>query len=188
MAIVTIAGTACSGKSTLAKLLADRLGYKHYSIGGIRREIARSKGISLEELNRLSASGEEDTDTPVDEQFRQLGEAEDNFVADCRTGFHFIPHSIKILLDADKEVRAQRLFQRESVGEHPTSLEHAREMIETHMKSERLRYMKYYGVNIWDKHHYDLVLDSTTKTPEELVEDVLRKFPFLSKTVKQRAD
>lgn len=179
MAIVTIAGTACSGKTTLAKLLAERIGYKHYSMGSIRRQMAVERGIPLEELNRRSASGEEDTDTPVDEYQRKLGLTEDNFTVDGRTGFHFIPHSIKVFLDAEKETRAKRLYQRESVGEKPVSLEHAREMLDEHRESERQRYHKYYEIDIWDHGNYDLVLDSTCESPEELVEEILRRFPEL---------
>lgn len=179
MVIVTIAGTAGSGKSTLAKLLAKKLGFRHHSVGDGRRAIAEEKGISLKELNKLSETGEFDSDTPVDMHMKKLGETEDDLVIDCRTGFHFVPKSIKIFLDAEKATRAERLLNRKSVGERPTSLEDAMETLDIHRKSERKRYMNYYKIDIWDQTHYDLVLDSTHLSPEELVERILKQFPEL---------
>lgn len=179
MAIVTIAGTAGSGKSTLAKLLAKTLGYQHYSVGDARRAIAAKKGITLQELNRMSEDGTFDSDTPVDLYMEWLGKEKDDIVIDCRTGFHFIPHSIKIFLDADKDVRAHRVLDRKSVGERPKNLAHALAMLDEHKLSEKRRYQKYYGIDIWDKTHYDAVLDSTTKTPEQLVTEILARFPAL---------
>jgi len=64
--IITIGGTAGSGKSSVAKELAKRLGYKFYSAGDVRRKYALSKGISLAELNK---QGEKDpfSDKMVDD-------------------------------------------------------------------------------------------------------------------------
>lgn len=177
--IITITGTPGSGKSTLAKLLAEKLGYKHYSIGDKRRKLAEERGITLAELNRRSETGEEDTDTPVDEYQRRLGLHEDDFVIDGRTGTIFIPHSLKLLLDANEEVRARRLLARDSVAENASSLAEAKQMNRERVESDRKRYIKYYGVDIWDKQRYDLVLDSTHHSPEELVAQVLARFPAL---------
>ena len=47
------------------------------------------------------------------------------------------------------------------------------------MKSDRARYEKYYHVDPFQEEHYDLILDSTTKSPDELVAEVLQKFPEL---------
>ncbi|HII15831.1 MAG TPA: AAA family ATPase, partial [Nanoarchaeota archaeon] len=40
---ITIGGVPGAGKSTVAKLIAEKLGYKSYSMGAIRREIAGSR-------------------------------------------------------------------------------------------------------------------------------------------------
>lgn len=179
MAIITITGTPGSGKSTLAKALARKLGYRHYSIGDLRRKAAVEEGVSLAEYNKKSETGEEDTDTAFDAYQRKLGETEDNFVMDSRLGWHFIPHSLKLFVDADEEVRARRLLQRESVAEHPASVEQARVLNAERTASDSARYLKYYGIDPFQHAHYDLLLDSTTKTPEELVEIILERFPHL---------
>ncbi|MFH1364907.1 MAG: AAA family ATPase, partial [Candidatus Aenigmatarchaeota archaeon] len=88
--IISICGISGSGKSTISKLLAERLGYKHYSIGEIRRKMAVDRGMTLAELNKLGEK-EDFTDKEVDKFQEELGKKEDNFVIDGRTSFHFIP-------------------------------------------------------------------------------------------------
>jgi len=174
--IITITGTPGSGKSTLAKALAARLGYRHYSIGDLRREHAAEQGLSLAAYNKLSETGEEDTDTAFDEYQQRLGTKEDRFVMDSRLGWHFIPTSIKLFVDADEEVRARRLLKRESVAEAADDLEHAKQLNRERTASDRARYLKYYGLDPFTKSHYDLILDSTRKTPDELVDEVVARF------------
>lgn len=186
MAIITITGTPGSGKSTLAKLLAERLGYKRYSIGDLRRMFAAKKGITLSELNRRSEAGEEDTDTAFDDHQRSLA-AEDDFVIDSRLGFHFFPQSIKLFVDADETVRARRLMMRDGVAESARSVEEAKGMNRARVESDRRRYHKYYGVDPFRMENYDLVLDSTRTTAEELAERALVRLPQLRPTVKGRA-
>ena len=50
--IITISGTPGSGKSTVAKMIATKLGFKHYSTGDFMRQMAKERGISLEELSK----------------------------------------------------------------------------------------------------------------------------------------
>ncbi len=52
--IITISGKAGSGKSTIAKQLAKKLGLKHYSTGDFMRQMAKDKGVSLLELSRIA--------------------------------------------------------------------------------------------------------------------------------------
>ena len=50
---ITISGKAGSGKSTVAKLLSEKLNLRHYSIGDLMRAIADEKGLNLLELNKI---------------------------------------------------------------------------------------------------------------------------------------
>ncbi len=56
--IIAIHGQAGSGKSSISKLLARRLGYKRYSVGGLRREIAKKHGLTLAQLNKVGEKQE----------------------------------------------------------------------------------------------------------------------------------
>ena len=61
--IITISGMLGSGKSTVAKLLAECLGWDYYSTGNAQREIAAKRGMTTLELNRLA-----DTDPSIDKE------------------------------------------------------------------------------------------------------------------------
>jgi len=139
MTIITINGTAGSGKSTVAKLLAKKLDYKHYSMGDFQREIAEEKGISLLELGKLEEK-DKSIDEEVDQMQIDLGRKEDNFVIDSRLGFHFIPNSIKIFLDADFEERAKRILADTIRKEHNVNLKTTKQNIKTREASEKKRY------------------------------------------------
>ena len=48
---LTLTGDLGSGKSTVAKLLLERLGLTYYSTGSILRKMAEENGISILEMN-----------------------------------------------------------------------------------------------------------------------------------------
>jgi cytidylate kinase len=52
-------------------------------------------------------------------------------------------------------------------------IEEATRNIEARRNSEDERYMKYYGVHIYDMAHYDIVIDTTEKNPEEVFSEVI---------------
>jgi cytidylate kinase len=51
--IITISGKAGSGKGTISKLLAEKLGYEHISIGDMKRKIAHEMGITIFQFDIL---------------------------------------------------------------------------------------------------------------------------------------
>jgi predicted cytidylate kinase len=166
-----------SGKSTVAKMLAEKLGWPRYYIGGLRREKARERGLTLAEYNRL---GETDpaTDFEVDEYQKKLGETEDNFIIEGRTSWHFIPHSLKIYLDVDKKIAAKRIFHdlQKSVDRNEARKFDTEEAVLANIlereKSDRARYQKYYQYDVYDPSHYDFVLNTTNLTIEEAFEKI----------------
>ncbi|HTW96183.1 MAG TPA: AAA family ATPase, partial [Candidatus Methylomirabilis sp.] len=107
--IVSISGAEGAGKSTIAKMLAAKLGWPRYYMGGISREKAREHGMTLEEYNKW---GETDPrrDREIDDYQKKLGETQDNFIIEGRTSWHFIPQSFKIFLDISFEEGAKRIF------------------------------------------------------------------------------
>ena len=65
--ILTISGTPGSGKSTIAKILVAKLHAQRIYVGGIRRELAKEKSMTLMELNEYAKTHPE-TDVDVDEK------------------------------------------------------------------------------------------------------------------------
>ncbi len=176
--IITISGTPGSGKSTVGKLLAKKLKYKFYSIGAIRREMAKERGLTLQQFNVLGEKSDF-TDREVDEWQRKLGQTKDNLVVEGRTSFYFIPHSVKIFLKADLLEAARRIFndtahvRRFEASHHyqtPKELAHG---LRHRVASDNRRYKKYYRLEIFRPKHYDLVIDTTKHRPPETLRDIL---------------
>ena len=104
--------------------------------------------------------------------------SEDDFVIDSRLGFHFISHSLKIFIDADFDTRAKRVYEDKIRKELNVTLDNTKENMKTRQESEKKRYMKYYNIDPYNTEQYDLVIDSTSKRPEEVVEEIIE---FLDK-------
>ena len=108
---ITISGKAGSGKSTVAKLLSEKLKLRHYSIGDLMRAMASDKKMSLIELNKL-AEKDKSIDFELDDRLKKLGKAKDNFVVDGRLTAFFIPNAeVRVFLDTDDKVRAERILK-----------------------------------------------------------------------------
>jgi CMP/dCMP kinase len=176
--IISFSGAMGSGKSTIAKMLAAELGWPRYYIGGIRREIAKQRGLTLAEFNKL---GETDptTDSEVDEYQKRLGKMQDNFVIEGRTSWYFIPQSLKIYLDVAEEEGARRIFdelQRVQDRNEDRDINTYADIlasIQQRKKCDIGRYQKYYQMDAYDKKNYDFVVDTTNLTIEEVFTKVL---------------
>ncbi|MDO8555553.1 MAG: (d)CMP kinase [Nanoarchaeota archaeon] len=177
--IITIAGDIGSGKSTVAKLLASRLQFKHYSTGDFMREMAVKEGISLLEL---SARAEKDraVDKLLDGRQERLGKVEDNFVLDARLGWLFIPQSVKIYLKVAPKVGALRVLQRSQANkskaeQNDQSFRQVYQQMVVRRAFENERYQKWYHVCQDDPKNYDVIIDTSTKSPRQIVLEIIEK-------------
>jgi predicted cytidylate kinase len=174
--IITISGRPGSGKSTVARILAKKLGYRHYSMGDIRGRMALERGIDIDQFNSL-AEKDPRIDAETDEYAEKLGREKNNFVMDTRMGFRFIPHSLKIYLDVERKEASRRIFSdRKNRPDEPhyKSPAEAAAVMDARMESDRKRYMKYYGVDCYDRSRYDIVIDTTKIRPGQVAEIIMR--------------
>lgn len=173
--IVSVSGAIGAGKSTISKKLAEKLDWPRYYVGGMRRQKAQERGMTLAEYNKL---GETDpsTDLEVDRYQEELGKKEDNFIIEGRTSWYFIPHSLKLYFDVEEEEGARRVFREmqekneRNEGEKPESVEKVLEKNRERIASDKERYHKYFGIDADDKQNFDHVIDTTDLTPEEAFE------------------
>jgi len=161
---ITISGSPGSGKSTVAQKLAEKLNYKVHSVGDIRRQIAKKRGQTLAEFNLWSETNK-DGDIIVDQEVKNLGEKEKNLIVEGRLAWYFIPHSFKIFLYVETKEGAKRIWSsydknKEKRNEDTIASENDLDKsLEKRIASDKLRYEKYYNLDIFEKNHYDLWLD-----------------------------
>lgn len=167
--IITISGRPGSGKSVVASAVADTLGLPHVSAGDFMRQIAAERDLSILELSR-SAEDHSAIDNEIDARTVRLAEEGGDFVMDARLGWHFIPGSFKVFLEVRPEVATRRIFDASRGTEHEnTDLESTRRAIERRTESERHRYLEFYDLDYTDHSHYDLVVDTSDITVDEVV-------------------
>jgi cytidylate kinase len=180
--IITIAGKLGSGKSSTAKMVAQTLGYKHYSTGDFMRSIANKKGISLAELSKI-AETDNSIDFEIDDYCKELGKKE-NIVLDSRLGFHFIADSFKVFLELDPSIASERIMEDKKTNPNRhteatlfDSKEKIIESINNRLLSERKRYKDLYGIEDHTAHiNFDLVIDTEKIPLEEVSGKVIEEY------------
>ncbi len=182
--IITLSGTPGSGKSTIAQNLETLLPAERIYAGGIRREMARKKGMTLEELNEYGKNHPEtdiDVDKEVAAKARYLDQQGKQVIVEGRTQYHFIPESIKIFIKVDPEEGARRIWkdlQRQDTRQQRNegnirTFDEMKRSIQEREESDVQRYQKYYGIDHRIETQYDLVVDTTHLTPELATQQIL---------------
>ncbi|MFQ6107854.1 MAG: (d)CMP kinase [Thermoplasmata archaeon] len=173
--IVTIGGKPGSGKTTVARMVAKKLGFELVCAGEIFRSQARKVGMDLDEYGRRALE-DNDIDRTLDslivDRVLSLSSKGLNVVADGRLTGQMLSKkgvkAFKVWIDADSRVRAERLSGRDGIG-----VEEASRGIKRREDVERKRYSSIYGIDIDDLSGYNLVVDSTNMTPSEVLERIV---------------
>ena len=167
MGVIAISGQAASGKTTVARELANRLNYRFVSVGELFRRIAAQRGVSLLELHRI-AETDFSIDRAVDEE--AIKEArKGNVVIEGHLAAWMLRDvaDVRIYLKADINVRSQRLSSRDG-----KSIEEALNEIRLREESNRRRYLTIYGIDINDTSFFDLIIDTTYIDARKVVDIV----------------
>ncbi len=177
--IISFNGDHGSGKSTVAKKVSEKLNYPRYYMGQMFRDLATKKGLTLAEFQNL-CDNDPLADKEVDGYMIELAKKESNFVIEGRTAWHFIPNSIKLYLKVDETEAAKRILKEIDTNVARKAEDKNLDSLESIIASERdrtarddKRYMQYYGINIREEKNYDLVLDTTNLSVEEVFEKVM---------------
>ncbi len=165
---ITITGDLGSGKSAVSRLIVENHGYKPYSTGTAQRALADRLGITTLELNQR-AETDPTIDEKIDSIFRQLRDAPEKYVIDSRMAWHFVPDSLKVKLVVDARIAAERIMNdpKREKEKYP-DIDATIVALAARRNSEVLRFRKYYNVDLNDLANYDLVIDTSTRTPQEI--------------------
>jgi cytidylate kinase len=172
--IVVIGGPPGSGKTTVAERFARAHAYVLVSAGLRFRELAKGRGLSLDAFGR-AAEADPDIDRSLDrsilEEILRLDALGRDVMVDGRIQAYLLAQRrvpcLKVLIDAPLAVRAERIAGREK-----KSAELVEREIRDREGSERLRYKALYGISMDDTSVYDVVIDSSDKEPDQIVEVV----------------
>jgi len=170
--IITLTGDLGSGKSTVSAILCRQLGYDYIYTGKIQRDLALKYGMTTVELNRYAETHPE-IDHEIDATFKSLSQSS-HLVVDSRLAWFFLPDSFKVFLKTDIAVATDRIFHdTKRLNETYETPREAMQNLLERKKSENLRYRTLYGADCENLCNFDLTLDTSKDTPEEVAEKII---------------
>lgn len=177
--IITLTGDLASGKSTISKILSEKLGYEIYRNGTYFRTLAKEHNMDVTEFNKyVESHPEEKIDEQIEFSAKKYANEHDNLIIDARLGYYSVPESFKLYLKVDIDTAAKRAFndlERKDSENHSTIEEQKKDMIKRR-ESEKERYLKTYNIDVTDLSNFDLVLDTTNMTIDEEINIILKEY------------
>lgn len=171
--IITIAGFAGSGKTTVGEILAKELNYAFVSPSF--KDLAEKEGISLMEFQK-KAEKNKNIDLKFDEYLKSEAK-KGNCVITTWLGPWMVNADLRIWLFAPLDIRAKRVAERDNL-----SVSEAKKAIEQREKQNRKRYLALYNIDIFDTYIFDVLLSSAKFTPKEIAGVIAKiidiKFPY----------
>jgi cytidylate kinase len=168
--LITLSGLPGSGTSTVARLVAARLGLAHVDGGTIFRALAAERGVSLAAFAEL-AERDHSIDQALDDRLTRHALDGDVLLESRLAGWLSAragAPGLRVWIACDEVERARRVGDRD---DHDAEAALATNRVRE--SSERARYQAYYGIDLTDLSVYDMVLDSTERGPELLVDDIV---------------
>lgn len=175
--IISLSGDLASGKGVVSEILMEKLNHTIYRNGEYFRKLAKEYDMTLQEFGDYVSSHPE-IDIEIEESAKKYAKDHENFIIDARLGWYAVPESFKVYLRVDIDEAAKRAFNDQkrkdiesfsNVGEHKKALQER-------FQKENDRYFKLYGIRKDDMSNYDLVIDTTEKTPIEVANIIIDEY------------
>ncbi len=157
---ITVSGVSGAGKTDAAKALAKAFKLRYVSAGEIQRQVAKERGISLEEQ---VDTREPEIDHAMDKRSLKLA-MEGNVVLDGRlTGWAAGDWAdVKIWYECPLKVRAKRVAKRDNI-----SFEESYKNLKERDEDDREKYLKLYGIDSFDTSIYDIKINNKKLTKRQ---------------------
>lgn len=175
--IISLGGELASGKGTVSKILMKELNFGVYRNGDYFRKLAKDMGMDVTEFN-VYVKQHPEIDRQIENSASEYAKEHDNFIIDARLGWYAVPQSFKVYLKVNIDIAAKRAFEDENrkSSENFSTIEEQKRDIEKRYKLENERYFNLYGVRKEDESNYDLVLDTSNLTPQEVADIIKEKY------------
>ncbi len=146
------------------------------STGTIQRQMAATLGVTTLELNKI-ASTDDSIDRKIDEATVALNDRPEPFISDSRMSWFFLKDAFRVYLKVKPMIGASRIFNDEKrASESYGTVEEAYEKLLARRREEIGRFKEKYGVDYTELMHYDLVVDTSERTPEEVAEALIAAY------------
>ena len=184
--IISFAGLHGTGKSTIAKNIAEHFNFVYYSTGMAFRELAKLKKMTLEEFSRFSEDHLE-IDRLLDDKIRLLAETGNSYVFDGQLPAFLLEdlNNFCILLTCDYNVRLARMSSRDN-----RSLKDQQKETIAREESERERFIQLYDLDILDPEtilkNFDLILNTTELNIEEISKICIIAIEGIAHSIKEK--
>jgi len=175
---IIVGGMPGAGKSTIAKFIAEKLGYKYISAGQIQRETAKKHGFAEKGAKFIEwheyVDEHPEIDKEIDETVKKLAE-KGACVIDSWLAGYLQEADIKILLKVDIGDSVIRIAKREG--------ETSREILDETLKriqNNKKRWKEVYGIDIFDYIPFDFVINTSFYNEEQMKRLISLMFDMLS--------
>lgn len=167
--VITISGEPGSGTTTIGQLLSQEFNIKMVYIGAIFRELAGVYNMTLSEFGEY-AEDNPDVDHELDTRQVEIAKQGDVILEGRLSGWMMKMNKIKafkILLTADLDIRISRIMDREK-----KDYEQVKAEILKREACENERYSDFYDADYQDQSYYDLIINTSELTPNEIVKKI----------------
>ncbi len=161
---IAVAGLTGSGKNTLGELLAKKL--KLRVVCPTFKDLAKREGVSLMEFQKRA-----EKDPNIDKKFdAELKEQAKNgrCIVTTWLGPWMVDADLRVWVFAPQNIRAARISKRDGM-----TLEQAERHVRERDERNRQRYLKVYGIDIYNHDMFDLCINNEKITPEQSMKLVL---------------
>jgi cytidylate kinase len=157
---ITVSGVSGAGKTDGAKSLAKAFKLRYVSAGEIQRQIAKERGLSLEEQVDIREPG---IDHEMDKRSLELA-MKGNVVLDGRlTGWAAGDWAdARIWYECPLKVRAKRVAKRDNI-----SSEESIKNLKERDDDDHKKYFELYGIDSFNRSIYDIKINNENLTKKE---------------------
>ena len=172
--IIAISGLHGTGKSTIAKMLAENLGMRYYSTGQAFRDLAEEKSMTLEEFTNYVERNPE-IDNNLDKKLVDMAK-KGSIIIDSQLSGHMLKSiaDFKIHLTCPLKIRVKRMAARDQSSYNA-------KLKETTLReeSELKRFKKLYNIDLSNndfiQNFFDLIIDTESLSIEDVLQIIFKE-------------